>query len=118
MRGIARPLLCLGLVVSALPAHAAVPSARVVIERYVEATGGRAALEADTVLHLVGHATDAGMHGTFEIWMQGPDRALRVDRMGLLRTKQGLNGTIAWSTDFTSKKIDPVEGKDLEAMRA
>src|SRR5262249_79553 len=25
---------------------------------------------------------------------------------------------IGWSTDFTSKKIDPVEGKDLEAMRA
>src|SRR5262245_9483826 len=91
MRGFARLSLGLFAVLAALPARAGVPSARAVIERYVTATGGRAALEADTVLHWVGHVTDAGMHGSFEIWTLGADRALRFDHMGTLRTKAGLN---------------------------
>jgi hypothetical protein len=41
---------------------------------------------------------------------------LRTERVGTLRTKQGLDDGTAWRTDFTSKNVKPVEGKDLEAM--
>jgi hypothetical protein len=118
MRGVGRLSWCALAVIAAWPARAALPSARAVVERYVQVTGGRAALEADTVLHWVGRSSDSGMHGTFESWTRGYDRVLHVERVGTLRTKEGLSGTTAWSTDFTAKKIDPVEGKDLEALRA
>ena len=118
MRGLARLSLCSLVVLAASSATAAVPSARAVIERYVQASGGRAALDADTVLHVTGHSFDAGMKGTFEVWMQAPSRALRIDRAGTLRTKQGIDGTVAWRTDYTSKRANRVEGKDLEAMLA
>jgi hypothetical protein len=118
MRGIARLALGSVMVVAAGSVHAALPSARATIERYVQATGGRAALDADTVLHVTGHVTDAGMHGTFEAWTAAPDRALRVERVGTLRTKAGIDGATAWRTDLTSKRANRVEGKDLEAMQA
>src|SRR6185436_12179877 len=101
MRGLARLTLC-SLVTFAAPcAHAAVPTARPFIDRYIQVSGGRAALIADTVLHVTGHTTDAGMKGTFEAWMQAPARALRVDRVGTLRTREGIDGTTAWRTDYT-----------------
>ena len=106
------------LALGAATAHAAPPTARDFIDRYVEVTGGRAALEADTALHIRGRVTDAGMKGTFEIWTCSPARALRIERVGSLRTKQGIDGEVGWRTDFTSKRTNPVEGRDLEAMRA
>ena len=124
MRDIARLSLCslvvlaTALVLDASPAHAGPPTARGFIDRYVQVTGGRAALDADTALHIRGRVIDAGMKGTFEIWTCSPARALRVERVGTLRTKQGIDGAVAWRTDYTSKRTNPVEGKDLEAMRA
>jgi len=118
MRGLARLSSCLLVMFAAPCAHAAVPTARAFIDRYVQVSGGRAALDADTALHVFGHITDAGMKGTFEAWMQAPARALRVDRLGTLRTREGIDGATAWRTDYTSKRVNPVEGKDLEAMRA
>src|SRR5690242_16788153 len=116
MRGVARLWLCSLVVFAAVPAQAAVPTARAFIQRYVDASGGQAALDADTVLHVTGRVTDAGMKGSFEAWIQAPGRALRVERMGTLRTRQGIDGASAWRTDYTNKRVNPVEGKDLEAM--
>ena len=119
MRGRARfSLVALGLL-GAGSAHAAMPAAaRGVIERYVQATGGRAALEADTLLHSTGRIKDPGMTGRFEEWRRAPDRALRIERLGTLKTREGFDGRVAWRTDYTSRKVDPVEGKDLEAVRS
>lgn len=92
--------------------------ARAILERYVEVTGGRAALEADTVLHRAGRTLTGGLQGRWEEWRQGSDRLLRVERLGMLRSRMGLDRTRGWQTDFTSKKVGPVEGRDLEALRA
>lgn len=103
----------------AVPAGAAsVDAARAVLERYVSVTGGRAALAADTVLHTRGRLTEAGVRGTFETWQRGTRHVLQVQRLGMLRTKTGFDGVHAWRTDFTSKKVGPLEGRDLEALRA
>ena len=118
MRGVARLSLCSLVVCLAAPAYAAVPSARAFIDRYVQATGGPGALAADTVLHVTGRVTDSGMSGSFEIWLHAPDQALRVERQGTLRTKAGIDGERAWTTDYTAKKVNRLEGKDLEALRA
>jgi len=92
-------------------------AARAILARYVEATGGRAALLADTALHIRGHLTDAGLNGTFEEWIATPDHVLRTDHLGTLRTREGFDGTRGWRTDFTNKKVGPLEGKDLDAVR-
>ncbi len=92
--------------------------ARALLERYVTATGGRAALEADSVLHRSGRTKTSGMEGRWEDWRRGADRFLRVERLGMLRTKTGLDGARGWSTDFTSKQVSRVEGRDLDALRA
>src|SRR5258706_4101310 len=93
-------------------------AAHAVVERYVAVTGGRAALAADTLLHARGRIADAGMNGTFEEWRRGADHVLRNEHLGLLRTRMGYDGARGWTTDFTSRKVGPLEGKDLEALRA
>ena len=119
MRGSLRALLCAAGCCIAVTARADVPvSARALVERYVTVTGGRAALEADTLLHAQGHMTDAAMSGTFEEWRRGTDHVLRNEHLGMLRTRIGYDGTRGWTTDFTSRKVGPLEGKDLEALRA
>jgi hypothetical protein len=84
----------------------------------VVATGGRAALEADTLLHVRGRLSDAAMSGTFELWRRASDHVLRTQHLGLLRTREGYDGARGWDTDYTSRKVSPLEGKDLEALRA
>src|SRR5258706_278898 len=93
-------------------------AAHAVVERYVAVTGGRVALAADTLLHARGRIADAGMNGTFEEWRRGADHVLRNEHLGLLRTRMGYDGAHGWTTDFTSRKVGPLEGKDLEALRA
>ena len=53
-------------------------AARAIIERYVAATGGRAALVADTVLHVRGRVDDAGVQGTYESWQVGSRHLLQA----------------------------------------
>ena len=119
MRRSARLLLCAAACLVATGARADKQvAARAIVDRYVVATGGRAALEADTLLHVRGRIVDAGVKGTFEQWRLGSDHVLRSERLGLVRRKVGYDGVKGWSTDFTSRKIGPLEGQDLDALRA
>jgi hypothetical protein len=121
MQGTVRALLCAAgccLAVTATASTDPLVAARAVVERYVAASGGRAALEADTLLHTRGRITDAALGGTFEEWRRGTDHALRNERLGMLRRRIGFDGTRGWTTDYTSRKVGPLEGKDLDALRA
>ena len=94
------------------------PEARAILDRYIQATGGRAAFDADSVLHVRGRLHVAGLDGTFELWSVAPDRVLSVDRVGRERTRSGFDGAAGWRTDLTSRQVGPLEGRDLEALRA
>src|SRR5439155_20088048 len=96
---------CLATVANAAPAG----GARAVIERYVLVTGGRAALEADTLVHRRGRLIEAGVSGTVEDWRRGRDHVVLAEHLGLLRTRRGYDGAQGWSTDFTSRKVGPLE---------
>src|SRR5438874_364355 len=104
---------------SAVPSRAATArsAARGIIERYVAATGGRDALLADTVLHVRGRMTQGGIDGTFEEWHAGANHVLRTEHLGMLHTRSGFDGVRGWRTDFTNRKVGPLEGRDLEALR-
>jgi hypothetical protein len=111
--------LAFAAALAAASAHAEItPQAQAAVDRYIEATGGRAAFEADTVLHTKWHMVSEGMTGTIERWVRSPDRILEVEQLGPLRTRAGYDGVQGWSTDLNSKKVSPLEGKDLEALRS
>ncbi len=115
-RGVAAGALLAGLAASA--SHALVaPKAQVLIDRYVEATGGRAALDADTLVHVKGKLRSEGLAGTFDRWWRSPDQLLEAERAGTIRTRVGFDGHDGWRTDLTSKQIAPMQGADLEALR-
>ncbi len=111
--------LALLLALAAAPARGEIsPQAKAVVDQYVEATGGRAAFLADTVLHAKYRLVSEGMTGSLERWVRAPDQILEVERIGPLRRRAGFDGAQGWSTDLNSKKVSPLEGKDLEAMRS
>src|SRR5258706_445189 len=111
MKGTVRALLCAAgscLAVTVSASTNPLVAARAVVERYVTETGGRAALEADTLLRARGRIDDAGVTGTFEEWRRGTDHVLRTEHLGMIRTRLGYDGTRGWTTDFTSRKIGPL----------
>jgi len=94
------------------------PQALAVVHRWIEATGGRAAFLADTALHVKGRLVSQGIPGTFEYWSWGPDRLVQREKNGTLRLGEGYDGVSGWRTDRDAGPSAPLEGKDLEAIRA
>jgi len=82
-------------------ATAAVPSADQILDRYVEAIGGRAAWQKVTSRHSTGtiEAPALNMSGTIEIFEKAPNRVLAVIVMAGASFRQGFDGTVAWSDD-------------------
>lgn len=94
------------------------PQAQAVVDRYLEATGGRAAFAADTALHFQYRVRAEGMAGRLEQWVVAPDRILEIEQLGPLRRRAGYDGRQGWRTDLGSRQVGPLEGRDLEALRA
>lgn len=98
-------LLLLGgtlLGATALPAAGqdALPSGREVINRYIEAIGGRQAVLAQSGRHAFGkfEIPAQGMGGTLEIYAQPPNKmfaSVTIDPIGEIRN--GFDGTTGWS---------------------
>jgi len=93
------------------------PEAREVVERYLEATGGRAAFEAEKTVHLEGTITAMGLSGTFEGVRQRPDRRASATALGPLRLQEGFDGTTAWRIGPDGKMVK-LDGIDLEDAKA
>lgn len=75
------------------------PAAEKIIERYIEAIGGRAALEAITSAHMTGTITIPanGMTGTMEMWGARPNKMLVNQTItGIGDTAEGFDGTVGW----------------------
>jgi len=118
-------LLPLGLVLAALllPLSASaqdLPTARQVLDDFVEAVGGREALTRHESVHTVGKFSvpGQGIEGGLEVWSAVPDRMLlRVEIPGLGEIRSGYDGTTGWTINpMTGPQL--VEGKELEQLRA
>jgi hypothetical protein len=106
-------------VLSAAPAAAGItPVAQRIVDRYVEATGGRMALEAESSFHLKGELSSIGLKGTYEAWIQMPDRMVEVVSLGSLQVRTGINGDQAWRTDLSLQNLQMLNGRELEAEQA
>lgn len=90
------------LTVVSLGAHqAALPTIDQVLDKYVTAAGGRAALEKVTSITAKGNISIEGPNipGTIQLF-QKPDRSLQVvDLTGIGVTREGYDGAIGWTED-------------------
>ena len=108
-----------GLMLGAASAAASItPVAQGIVDRYLEATGGRMALEAENNVHLRGRLSTIGLKGTYEAWIEMPDRMVEVVSLGSIQVRTGINGTQAWRTDLSLQNLQELDGRELEAEQA
>ena len=102
------PIACAGIT----------PQAQVIVDRYVEATGGQKALEAERGVHAKGRVEAGRLKGTFEQWTQVPDRLVMRLSLGPLKVRAGTDGPIGWETDLSSKRVRLLDAKELEKIQS
>lgn len=93
-------------------------AARPIVRRWIEASGGDSAFVADSVLHVKAKQLTQGMRGTYEFWRRGDGELLEITNVAQLKMRTGLANGAAWRTDLSSRRVTPVEGKDLDALRS
>lgn len=94
-------------------APAELPSAKSIIDRHIEASGGRAALMARSSSHVVGTlAIPAnGMKGKLEIFAAKPNKMLsKTSLEGIGEILEGFDGTVGWT-------INPMTGPLLSSPK-
>src|SRR5206468_3791460 len=94
------------------------PAAQEVVDRYVEATGGRAALDREHSFHSRGTVWGAGLRGSIETWARVPNQVIIALSLGTLRIQTGCDGSTGWRTDLASRKVTVLDGKELEGIAA
>lgn len=86
-----------------------------ILDGYIEATGGRAAYEAQKSRHTRATISVPKMNleGTMEAWEKAPDKSLAImDIQGIGKTEIGVNGDLAWEKSaMTGARI--LEGQEL-----
>lgn len=98
---------------------AALPEARTIIDRHIEAIGGRKAILAHTSTRVTGTVTIPanGLSGTIEIIMAKPDLTrTKITFTGVGEMQEGYDGKVAWSmSPMTGPAL--VTGKELEQKK-
>ncbi len=100
-------------------ARSDVPSARRIIDRYVDAVGGRAAIMERRSSHSTGlfEVPAAGLAGQIDIYAAAPNLMLvKTDFPQMGQVMSGFDGTTAWSVDPMQGPM-VLEGKQLEDTR-
>jgi hypothetical protein len=80
----------------------ALPGAREVVDRFVEAIGGAERLQSRTSVAMTGSfkVPAQGIEGGLQLWTQAPDRMLlEVEIPGYGKVRSGFDGTVAWMMD-------------------
>jgi len=89
------------------------------IDKHIEATGGREAYEklTSTVMKGTLEVKAQGLSGTIEIYQKAPDKFLTVQSIGGVgEMRQGVDGETAWAKDpFTG--VRTLEGVELATQR-
>jgi len=89
------------------------PEAAKVVDRYLAAIGGRAAVEAEHSTHVRSTIRAFGFTGTIETWVQRPDRIASRTALGPFTLQDGYDGTTGWRVDQNGK-LAVRDGLDLE----
>jgi len=82
------------------PAEAALPPAQSVIDRHIEAVGGREAIKAHSSVNIKGSISIPanGITGTIEVFAARPNKTLaKTNLAGIGEVMEGFDGKVAWS---------------------
>jgi hypothetical protein len=115
----AAALLCLMAAALAVAQTEAPPSVDEILNHYIRALGGKAAIRKLT--SRVGKGTitiaSAGVEGTVQSWMMYPDKLLVVSELpGIGTVREGFDGTLGWSED-PQGGLRVVSGAELADLR-
>jgi hypothetical protein len=91
------------------PAETALPPAQSIIDRHIEAVGGRAALKSHNSITVKGSMSIPanGMTGSIEVFAARPNKVLTKSTLaGVGEVSEGFDGKVAWS-------INPMTGPML-----
>jgi hypothetical protein len=104
---LARAIIAIAILAGAGPGARAEITERAepIVQRYLDATGGRAARVAERTLHCKGSIHSAELSGRWEMWVAAPDRWMRRMTLGSLRFREGFDGRVAWRTDLTDREV-------------
>lgn len=100
--------------------NATTPTADQIIDNYVAAIGGKAAIEKITSRVSKGTAEVVGLaeKGTVEVYEKAPDKICTILKVpGVGARAWGFNGTMGWAFNPESGKIEERTGKDLVAAK-
>jgi hypothetical protein len=98
---------------------AALPEARTIIDRHIEALGGRAALQSISSLHVRGRfeVPATGVSGPVEMYAAKPNKKLeRVTIAGVGDLEEGFDGTVGWTLSAVTGPM-LTEGTQLEQKK-
>src|SRR5688572_10298248 len=125
--GSALPLACVFAAVLAAspqqsPADAPLPPAQTIIDRHIEAVGGRAAIKAHKSVKATGSISvpSNGMSGTIEAYAARPNKTRNNTTLaGIGEMSDGYDGTVAWSiTPMTGPMLATGEELDQKKFEA
>jgi len=88
-----------------------------IVQRYLEATGGRDTLESENTLYLRGHIEADGLSGRWEMWQASPDLWMRRFDIGPLHVREGFEGSVAWRTDLSDKSVTVLSAAEAAHAR-
>jgi hypothetical protein len=91
------------------PDNADLPNARTIVDRHIEAIGGREAVLGQSSAYVSGTVAipSAGLTGNFEVFARKPNKMLvRMKIPGVGETLEGYDGTVGW-------EISPMTGPSL-----
>jgi len=93
------------------------PTVDQIIDRYVQAIGGKAAFEKLTTRVMVGTWENAarGLTVPYEIYAKAPDK--RVEIMGFGEASNGFNGEVGWSLNTTQNGFRELTGAGLARQK-
>lgn len=97
----------------------ALPSARTVIDRHIEAIGGRKAVLAHNSTHASGTMSMAasGVSGVVDVYAAKPNRSLlKLTLGGIGEVLEGFDGTVGWSVSAITGPMLTL-GKELEQKK-
>lgn len=110
-------LLAMGLCAAPVEAQKGKLTAEQVLEKSIQAMGGRAAMGKITSTSMKGTLQMQGISGSFEIHQKAPNKYFMVQNLqGVGEFKQGYDGKIGWSQDPMSG-IRNLEGAELEMTK-
>ena len=104
---------------ASIPASGALPSARAIVERHIEAVGGREAIGKHRSRYIWANLEIVGQRtrGTVHLYAARPyKRVLRVDQSDAGSSVTGFDGDIGWRKE-SGKAAVAIRGRELAQLR-